>query len=84
MIKKYLRKTFYLTLCGGAAITILKDEKIIDYCSNVLEKYTSKFIENPNNYLTIDEEKSYIKLLVTIIFKKSIKYLIKTKTSLII
>jgi len=64
MIRKYLKNSFYLFLSGGIAFTILKDEKIIDYSANLIEQYSSKFIHNPNNSQTLDEEKSYLKLFV--------------------
>ncbi len=67
MIKNYLRNSFYLTVFGGVSLAILKNEKIMDYSADVIENYTSTYVENRKNSQTIDEEKSYIKLLVKII-----------------
>ena len=64
MIRKYLKNIFYFSISGGVALAILKDEKIMNYSAELIENFSSKYIKNPQNFRTIEEEESHLKLLV--------------------
>jgi len=64
MIRKYVKNSLYLFLTGGIALSIIKDEKIMDYSANFVEKYSSRYVSNHKNEYSIEGEKSNLKSLV--------------------
>ncbi len=64
MIKRYLKNSFYFVLSGGIALGIIKDEKIIDYSAKIIEKSSSRYVQNLDYRHSIEEEKTYLNLLV--------------------
>lgn len=83
MLRKYIKNSFYCVLTGGIALGIMKDEKIMDYSANLLEKFSSRYVQNFDHNYSIEEEKNYLNLLVILlnifllIFKIMKKLLIK-------
>lgn len=64
MFKKYLKPFITTSFITIGAFTMIKDEKLMDYFSEFIEKYSEKYIEKSLEAKSIDQEKIYLNNLV--------------------
>ena len=64
MIRRYVKNTFYFALTGGIALSLMKDNKIIDRSTNLIEKFSSRYVQNFDDSHPTEDEKTYLKSLV--------------------
>lgn len=56
MFRRYLKNSLYFTMTGAIAVCIMKDEKIMDYSANIIEKFSSRYVQKYDDPYLIDDE----------------------------
>lgn len=80
MIRRILKNSLYITLTGALAVGIVKDDKIMDFSANLLEKFSSRYVQHVEDNQSIENEKTYINSLVK---RKNLILYILSKKNLI-
>lgn len=69
MLKRYLKNSLYFTVTGAIAVCIMKDEKILNYSANIIEKFSSRYVQKFDDPYLIDDEITDLNSLVIRILK---------------